>query len=122
MKIPLGFKLKPEQNLQIQVHQWFVLQYPMHKQEFHHFANERKCSKLYGYFLGLMGVKPGVADIFIDVPSNGYRGLWMELKVDKNRPTSAQNQFLSRKREIGYATLCVVGFDAAKAFIEGYLV
>jgi len=119
MRFP--FKLKPEQELQIQVHKWFVLQYPNHKEEFHHFANERKCTKIYGFLLELMGVKSGVADIFIDVPQKGYRGLWVELKVGRNKPTAAQKSFLERKAQIGYCTACAVGFDAAVAFIRGYL-
>lgn len=119
MRLP--FKLKPEQQLQIQVHEWFVLRYPNHKEEFHHFANERKCSKIYGFILELMGVKAGVADIFIDVPIKSYRGLWMELKVGNNKPTDNQKRFLARKALIGYATICVVGFDAARIFIEDYM-
>ena len=119
MRLP--FKLKPEEELQIQVHEWFCLQYPQHKEEFHHFANERKCGKLYGYILQLMGVKAGVADIFIDVQMHGYRGMWVELKVGNNKPTESQKRFLLRKSEIGYTAICVVGFDAAVAFIKNYL-
>lgn len=119
MRLP--FKLKPEQDLQIQVHQWFVLQYPNYKEEFYHFASERKCSKIYGYLLQLMGSKIGVADIFIDVPKKGYRGLWVELKAGNNKPTEPQKRFLARKVEQGYSAICVTGFDAAKAFIEGYM-
>lgn len=118
MRLPI--KLKPEQQLQIQVHEWFVLQFPNHKEEFHHFANERKCTRLYGHILQLMGVKTGVPDIFIDVPKKGYCGLWMELKVGNNKPTDAQKRFLARKSILGYATICVVGFDAAMAFIMEY--
>lgn len=121
MKLPVNVNIKPEQCLQIQVYEWFCLQYPQHKEEFHHFANERKCSRLYGYILELMGTRAGVADIFIDVPSNGYRGLWIELKVGKNKPTEAQMRFLARKITIGYAAVCVVGFDAAAAFIKDYM-
>ena len=119
MRLPL--KLKPEEKLQIQVHEWFCLSFPRHKEEFHHFAGERRCSRIYGHILHLMGVKAGVADIFIDVPMKSYRGLWVELKVGKNKPTEAQKHFLARKAIIGYVTGCVVGFDAAKEFIENYM-
>ncbi len=70
-----------------------------------------------------MGVKPGVSDIFVDIPKpeKNYRGLWIELKVGARKPTEAQKLFLARKAVQGYCTVCVVGFDAAVAFIEGYL-
>ncbi len=119
MKLPI--KLKPEQQLQIQVHSWFVLKYPENRREFHHFANERRCSKLYGYTLELMGTKPGVSDIFIDVPRGEFRGLWIELKFGKNKPTEAQEMFLLRKREIGYSAIWTNSFDFVIDFIERYM-
>ena len=118
--------LKPEEALQIAVMDWIAIKYPKIFDDVYHFANERKCNPRRGYILKRMGVKPGVADIFIDVPKpdkdgKDYRGLWMELKTGSRKPTEAQRLFLARKSVQGYCTVCVVGFDAAVAFIEGYL-
>lgn len=115
--------LKPEEYLQIQVMDWISYKYPQIFEDVYHFANERKCNPRRGYILKRMGVKPGVADIFIDVPKpdKNYRGLWVELKASPRKPSEPQKRFLARKAVQGYCTVCVVGFDAAIAFIEGYL-
>ena len=113
--------LKPEQIDHINVVNWFNYQYPKLADDFHHFANERFCSIQEGRTLKRMGVKPGVADFFLAVPWNGRHGLWVELKVGKNKPTKEQIDFLERKVRHGYAVAVAWGFDSAKEIIDSYL-
>ncbi len=53
---------------------WFKYHYPELEEDFHHFANERKCSPMQGNLLKRMGVKKGVSDFFLALPLNGKAG------------------------------------------------
>lgn len=114
----------PEEALQIQIMDWIQLQYPEIYDDVYHIANERKCNPYRGYILKRMGVKPGIADIFVDVSrgtSPAYKGMWIELKSAKGKLTRAQTAFLERERAKGYHCECVNSFEAAVLLITVYL-
>ncbi len=115
--------LQPEQIVHINVVNWFNHEFPELAEDFHHFANERRCSIQQGRTLKRMGVKKGVADFFLALPINRLNksGLWVELKVGKNKPTKEQISFLDRKKSRGYEATCVWGFDEAKELITYYI-
>ncbi len=113
--------LQPEQIDHINVVNWFNYQFPELKDDLHHFANERRCSIQQGRTLKRMGVKKGVADFFLAFPLSGKAGLWIELKVGKNKPTKEQMDFLARKAVRGYEAIVVWGFEATKEMILAYL-
>jgi len=113
--------LKTEQSEHINIVTWFHLQFPELADDFHHFANERKCSIAHGHLLKKMGVKRGVSDFFVGIPSGGYHGLWIELKVGKGKLSPEQIAFINRKNERGYLAIAVWGFDAAIEIIKTYL-
>lgn len=114
-------RLSPEQFDHILVVNWFNREYPSLCDDFHHFANERKCSWATGKLLKSMGVKKGVADFFLALPCGGYNGLWIELKVGKGRLSPEQLTFINRKNERGYLAVAVWGHEAAKEIILTYL-
>lgn len=114
-------RLNEEQLHHTLIVNWFHTKYPSLADDFHHFANERKCSYQQGALLKRMGVKRGVADFFLAYPNKGTAGLWIELKVGKNKPTPEQVDFLKRKASRGYAAACVWGKEAVKAIIRDYL-
>ena len=113
--------LNPEQIDHINLINWFHFHFPELADDFHHFANERRCSVQHGRLLKRMGVKKGVADFFLAFPFNGKAGLWIELKVGTGKPSLEQMAFLSRKMLRGYEALVVWGFEAAKEIILSYL-
>lgn len=116
-----------EQIHHINTVNWFNYHFPELEEDFHHFANERKIEKKGGaeYYQGKllkrMGVKRGVADFFLALPQNGKAGLWIELKVGKNKPSQEQKAFLARKLQRGYECACVWGTEAAREVIKAYL-
>ena len=114
-------KLNPEQIDHINTVNWFNFQFPELEPDFHHFANERKCSIQTGRLLKRMNVKRGVFDFFLALPINGKSGLWIELKVGKNKPTKEQIEFGNRKLDRGYGVAIAWGFDSAKEIILSYL-
>lgn len=100
---------------------WFRHEFPELEADFHHFANERRCTPIEGRMLKRMGVRRGVADFFLAFPYNGKAGLWIELKTGKGKPTKEQQEFLERKSSRGYECACVWGTDAARDVIKQYL-
>ncbi len=67
------------------------------------------------------GAKAGIPDIFLPVPHGEKHGLWIELKVGKNKPTKEQDMWLSNLAGEGFATAVCYGFDEAKDTIVEYL-
>lgn len=113
--------LQPEQIDHINVVNWFSFNFPELADDFHHFANERRCSIQQGKLLKRMGVKKGVADFFLAFPQGRHAGLWIELKVGKNKPTKEQIAFAERKTYRGYQCAIVWGREAACEIILSYL-
>lgn len=113
--------MQPERIDHINTVNWFNHHFPELTEDFHHFANERRCSPQEGRMLKRMAVKRGVLDFFLAIPLNGRAGLWVELKVGKNKPTKEQLEFAERKIQRGYDAVFVWGTDAAREVIKTYL-
>ena len=71
--------------------------------------------------LKAQGVKRGTPDILLLVPSKGFHGLAIELKVGKNKPSKEQQAFILSLCGFGYKAQCVWGWDNARQLIEDYL-
>lgn len=85
---------------------------------FMHIANERKTTGHHGELLRRMGVLPGVADIFIPRRTAIFAGLWIELKVGKNKLLPSQIKFIASMIEEGYAAHVAYGADEAIHIIK----
>lgn len=71
-----------------------------------------------GARLKSMGVKPGVPDVLLPVPSRSivnYAGLAIELKAGNNKPTDHQLWWLAELRVTGWYT--VVAYDWVPAAV-----
>lgn len=113
-------KITPETAEQICLFDWIRTQ-PHIEPYAMHIANERRCSIQQGKILKRMGVKAGVADIFVAIPRGIYHGLWIELKAGKNKATPLQKEFLANMAKQGYLTACVTGYENAREIIENYI-
>lgn len=67
------------------------------------------------------GVKSGVPDICLPYPAKEYHGLYIEMKVGKNKTTSEQNDYLEWLMGCGYLAEVAYGFDEAKIILCDYL-
>ncbi len=67
------------------------------------------------------GVKAGVWDIFLPVPSQGYNGLFIEMKYGKNRLTDEQKDFGDYVSGQGYCTAVAYSAEEAIEIIDDYL-
>ena len=115
-----------ESTEQQAVIQWFRIQYPKYRLIAipngqliggrNKFALEKKYKA--------EGMTPGVSDLFLCVPRNGYGGLWIEMKARGKTASSLspdQRIWLSDMEKIGYRAVMAAGFDEAKIIIEDYL-
>ena len=68
------------------------------------------------------GVRAGVPDLFLAYPNAaGYHGLWIEMKVGKNRPTPAQWEWIEALEGYGYAVAVCWGMEEAQEVVLDYL-
>jgi hypothetical protein len=67
------------------------------------------------------GVKAGVPDLFLPVARGGCHGLWIEMKVGRNRLTANQLAWVERLRGQGYRVEVCYGYEAALAVLLEYL-
>ncbi len=67
------------------------------------------------------GVKAGVLDIFLPVSRGGFHGLFIEMKVKPNKPTTEQKEFQAAVELQGYATVVCYSWVEAAMSIERYM-
>lgn len=115
------------------VMEWAAWKHPRELKWLHHIPNEtriprklRMSSEAFAAIvrakLTKMGLKPGVADLFLPLPRGGYHGLYIEMKRRHGGKISdAQKVFLQDMTEAGYAAVVVKGSAAAEKVIERYL-
>jgi hypothetical protein len=112
------FKAKKisEKELQIAFIKWFKLNHPKcliisHPLEATY--NRRD--------LILMGACPGTPDIQIIEPNVLYRGLWLELKMGRNKASELQIEFMHKLELRGYKTAVCYSLDEAINIVNDYL-
>ena len=88
----------------------------------HHISNESKVPVQYRVKLKAMGLKSGVADIFLPLPRNGYHGLYIEMKRTKGSKTSdIQKEFIEDMNKEGYKAVICKGAGEAIETIKKYM-
>lgn len=112
-------KLLPETLLQITVCDWLKVATDL---PYFHFVNEGKRTYQNALILKRMGMKPGVSDLFIPRSTGECKGLWIELKAGKNKPTKTQFDFMELMRKEGYATEICYRADEAIEVIKRYYI
>jgi len=69
----------------------------------------------------VVGVKAGVPDIHLPISKGGYKGLWIELKVGKNKASDKQNEWIDFLRSQGYIVGICYGWEEARDYIIRYI-
>lgn len=108
-----------EDQLQKQVAAYLDLKYP--NILWFHVPNGGSRNFFEAVKLKAMGVKPGVPDIMIFNKQGPYSGLYVELKVGKNKPNDNQLAMHKKLEDNGWRGCVVWTFDDARTFIDGYL-
>lgn len=76
---------------------------------------------LYGARKKAEGIKSGVSDMCLPVKRANFCGLYIELKIGKNQPSSNQVEFLNFVAEQGYAGYVCWGWEQAIETICWYM-
>lgn len=121
-------KIATENQEQRKLVKWLSL-HPILKNYFCKNNNEGKRSEAQGWHLKMMGLRPGVSDLLIYYPANGFHGLWIEMKrARKYSPSEmttdswiAQLDFIDNVKKVGYAAEFCYGADYAIKVIDIYL-
>jgi hypothetical protein len=108
-----------ENAIQKAVMQWVKLD-PVLRMCVIHIPNEGKRTSRYGKSLKEMGMRPGVADLFIAMPRKGYNGAWIELKSENGVLSDSQMEFLDDMRNQNYLTSTCHSIDEAIKTISWY--
>ncbi|MBQ8181977.1 MAG: VRR-NUC domain-containing protein [Ruminococcus sp.] len=87
----------------------------------YHVPNGGKRDKVTAARLKTEGVKAGVPDLVLPVGRDGYLGLYIEMKVGKNRTTKEQKKWLKNLTEQGYKTAVCYDWMEASELLEDYL-
>lgn len=108
-----------ESKLQISCVKWFRLNYP--KVLIFSIPNGGKRNIITASIMKAEGALAGVPDLFIPFPTNGYAGLFVEMKAGKNTPTDAQIEVMNKLESFGYKCYVCNSFDSFVAAVQGYL-
>ena len=84
--------------------------------------NGGKRDKVTGAILKREGVKSGVPDICLPVPCGEFHGLYIEMKVGKNKPTENQSWWIEQLQKQGYRVDVCYSWGEAVKVIAGYMV
>lgn len=87
----------------------------------YHVPNGGKRDVVTAVNLKRQGVKAGVPDIHLPVARGGYHGLYIELKVGKNKQTDLQKWWQEKLTEQGYLAVVCYGWQSAAEQIMEYL-
>lgn len=86
-----------------------------------HIPNEGKRSKRYGAELKRLGLRPGFPDLGLFVPRNNKSGLFIEMKVGRNKCTDNQKKWIRNLLEQGYEVKVCYSCEEAIQIIKRYL-
>lgn len=110
-----------ETSVQIAVMDWVRAQGESVSNYVFHIANESPRTVIYGALLKKMGMRAGVSDLFIAIPTQKYHGAWIEIKQGKNKLTKSQKYFLESMSKKDYYTAVTYGVDETIKVINNYL-
>lgn len=86
-----------------------------------HIPNEGKRGPKAAADAKRLGLRPGVPDLFLAIPSGKYHGLWIEMKAKTGKVTSRQKEWIERLCEMDYRAEACYGYYEAKTLIKSYL-
>ena len=108
-----------EDSLNIAVATYLRMQYPTVL--FCHIPNGGYRNAREGAKFKMMGVRAGMPNILIFEKKNIFSGLFIELKIGKNKTTDSQNLVIKELIRLGWAGSICYTFEDAKHIIDNYL-
>ena len=109
-----------EQKALMQWAKWQEKKYPELKL-LYHCPNGGTRNKMEAANLKRQGVKAGVPDLFLPVPRSPKHGLFIEMKVGRNKCTDNQKKWIRKLLEQGYEVKVCYSCEEAIQVIKKYL-
>jgi len=106
---------------QVTLLNWFDVTYPHYKGFVFAIPNGGFRYKSVAAKLKAEGVRSGVPDLFLPVPSGIYHGLFIELKTEKGKASENQKLWIERLLSLGYQAVICKGWQDAANKISEYL-
>jgi hypothetical protein len=100
---------------------WFDIQHKKYSGRLFAIPNAAKRSAALARYMQAEGMRSGVPDLFLPVPSEKYHGLFIEMKSEKGKVSDNQKDWLNFLSGQGYMACVCYGFDDAKKVIDVYL-
>jgi hypothetical protein len=111
-----------EDELQMQCVQWMDLAYPKLSSYFYAISNGwNRTSKLLGWKFKRMGIRRGIPDLCLAIPTEKYHGLYIELKFGKGVLSDHQKYMKSLLEKVGYKVITCWTIDEFMKEIKFYL-
>ena len=110
-----------EDSIQIACVKWFSLQYPKLALCLHHSPNGGKRNVREAARFKEMGTRPGFPDLFLMYPSNGFHGLFVEMKSPKGVQQHSQKRWQKMAEALGYKYALCRSLEEFRALILSYL-
>ena len=112
-----------EQSEQTAVIRWarlFEVHYPKLRW-LHASLNGAHMSPRHAARMKAAGMTKGIPDLFLPVRASGYNGLYIEMKIGKNKPTPEQEEFMVFARDQNFKAVIARGFDEAINILQSYV-
>lgn len=84
-------------------------------------TNEGKRTRITGHRMKMEGLKAGVSDLFLAIPTKKLSGLWIEIKKEGGALSYNQILWLERMILMGYGAFIAYSVDKCINAIKGYL-
>lgn len=110
-----------EDNIQRSCIEWFDMQYPKLGKLLYHIPNGGKRNAREASRFKRQGVRPGVADLFLSIPSGNHHGLYIEVKSSKGKQTDNQKEFETIVEKHGYPYRVIRSLDSFIELIKSYM-
>lgn len=98
-----------------------LLKHGLPQEIWYHVPSEGIRKPQYRAKLKLMGFRAGIPDICLMLPSDGYHGLFVELKKAGGTASKDQKKMLSMLTKMGYICFVINNFETFKNVITFYL-
>ena len=86
-----------------------------------HIPNENTAGIKWGIRNRQLGVKSGVPDLMLPIPSKGYHGLFIEMKTRNGKTSENQDRWLNALNNFGYLAVVCHGWEEARDCLLKYL-
>lgn len=108
-----------EHQLQVSCIKWFRLKF--RRKLIYAIPNGGKRNSIVAIKLKAEGVTSGIPDLHIPIANRFYHGLYIEMKVKPNSPTTSQEEMMNQLQANGYKCSVCYSLDEFMEVVSKYM-